>query len=248
MPELDEKREEAIVEAVLFTMGKSVELRQLAAALGTDTERAEAAVRRLQSRYEAEKRGMQITQLEDSWQMATRAEYYENLIRVAATPKKQILMDVVIAPTEPEAPVTIEKKYAYAGRAKVTVNGKAVDFQTYTIDDYTYFKLRDVAGAVNGTAKQFQTYWDESKQAIELFRGVPYSSSVSGAAGRYGDTYGTTSTAKLYCDGERKSVSAYTINDYTYYKLRDFASALDVGLTWEEGSATIGINTAKSYQ
>ena len=96
MPELDEKREEAIVESVLFTRGKSVELRQLAAALGTDTERAEAAVRRLQSRYEAEKRGMQITQLEDSWQMATRAEYYENLIRVAATPKKQILTDVVL--------------------------------------------------------------------------------------------------------------------------------------------------------
>ena len=115
MPELDEKREEAIVEAVLFTMGKSVELRQLAAALGTDTERAEAAVRRLQSRYEAEKRGMQITQLEDSWQMATRAEYYENLIRVAATPKKQILTDVVletlsiIAYKQPITKLEIEK-------------------------------------------------------------------------------------------------------------------------------------------
>ena len=115
MPELDEKREEAIVEAVLFTMGKSVELRQLAAALGTDTERAEAAVRRLQSRYEAEKRDMQITQLEDSWQMATRAEYYENLIRVAATPKKQILTDVVletlsiIAYKQPITKLEIEK-------------------------------------------------------------------------------------------------------------------------------------------
>lgn len=115
MPELDEKREEAIVEAVLFTMGKSVELRQLAAALGTDTERAEAAVRRLQSRYETEKRGMQITQLEDSWQMATRAEYYENLIRVAATPKKQILTDVVletlsiIAYKQPITKLEIEK-------------------------------------------------------------------------------------------------------------------------------------------
>ena len=115
MPELDEKREEAIVEAVLFTMGKSVELRQLAAALGTDTERAEAAVRRLQSRYEAEKRGMQITQLEDSWQMATRAEYYENLIRVAATPKTQILTDVVletlsiIAYKQPITKLEIEK-------------------------------------------------------------------------------------------------------------------------------------------
>lgn len=115
MPELDEKREEAIVEAVLFTMGKSVELRQLAAALGTDTERAEAAVRRLQSRYEAEKRGMQITQLEDSWQMATRAEYYENLIRVTATPKKHILTDVVletlsiIAYKQPITKLEIEK-------------------------------------------------------------------------------------------------------------------------------------------
>ena len=89
--------------------------RQLAAALGTDTERAEAAVRRLQSRYEAEKRGMQITQLEDSWQMATRAEYYENLIRVAATPKKQILTDVVletlsiIAYKQPITKLEIEK-------------------------------------------------------------------------------------------------------------------------------------------
>ena len=115
MPELDEFRVEAIVESVLFTMGKSVELRQLAAALGTDTERAEAAVRRLQSRYEAEKRGMQITQLEDSWQMATRAEYYENLIRVAATPKKQILTDVVletlsiIAYKQPITKLEIEK-------------------------------------------------------------------------------------------------------------------------------------------
>ena len=113
--ELDEKREEAIVEAVLFTMGKSVELRQLAAALGTDTERAQAAVRRLQSRYEAEERGMQITQLEDSWQMATRAEYYENLIRVAAAPKKQILTDVVletlsiIAYKQPITKLEIEK-------------------------------------------------------------------------------------------------------------------------------------------
>ena len=103
------------MESVLFTMGKSVALRQLAAALGTDTERAEAAVRRLQSRYEAEKRGMQITQLEDSWQMATRAEYYENLIRVAATPKKQILTDVVletlsiIAYKQPITKLEIEK-------------------------------------------------------------------------------------------------------------------------------------------
>ena len=171
--------------------------------------------------------------------------YYEAKTEVPTAPETPTTPET---PAEPEVPVTIEKKYAYAGRAKVTVNGKAVDFQAYTIDDYTYFKLRDIAGAINGTEKQFQTYWNEGKQAIELFRGVPYSSSVSGEAGRYVDTYGTTSTAKLYCDGDRKYVSAYTINDYTYYKLRDLAKLLDMGVTWDEKTATIGINTARSYQ
>lgn len=115
MPAMDEKKEEAVVEAVLFTMGKSVELRQLAAALGSDTERAREAVMRLQKRYEEEERGLQIEHLEDSWQMATRAEYYENLIRVAAAPKKQILTDVVletlsiIAYKQPITKIEIEK-------------------------------------------------------------------------------------------------------------------------------------------
>ena len=115
VPEMDENKEEAIVEAVLFTMGKSVETRQLAAALGTDTERAEKAVLRLKNRYDEEKRGLQITRLDDSWQMATRAEYYENLVRVAATPKKQVLTDVVletlsiIAYKQPITKIEIEK-------------------------------------------------------------------------------------------------------------------------------------------
>ena len=107
--------EEAIVEAVLFTMGKAVELRQLAAALGRDTEAARDAVLRLKHRYEMEKRGIQITQLEDSWQMCTRKEYYENLIRVASAPKKQVLTDVVletlsiIAYKQPVTKLEIEK-------------------------------------------------------------------------------------------------------------------------------------------
>ena len=88
--------QEAVVEAVLFTMGKSVEVRQLAAALETDQETAKKAVIRLQERYQKEKRGMQIIELEDAYQMCTRAEYYPNLIRVASAPKKQVLTEVVL--------------------------------------------------------------------------------------------------------------------------------------------------------
>ena len=91
-----EKHLEAVVEAVLFTMGKSVELRQLAIATGQSEEETRQAVERLKVRYDKEERGMEIIELEDSYQMCTRTGFYENLIRVAATPKKQILTDVVL--------------------------------------------------------------------------------------------------------------------------------------------------------
>lgn len=87
---------EAIVEAVLFTMGNSVELRQLAAAIDQDEGVAKQVVEHLKKRYEQDKRGMQIIALEDSYQMTTRAEYYENLIRVAAAPKKHVLTEVTL--------------------------------------------------------------------------------------------------------------------------------------------------------
>lgn len=87
---------EAIVEAVLFTMGQSVEIRQLAAALEQDEKTAVMVVQSLQQRYQAENRGMQIIELDHAYQMCTRVEFYENLIRVAATPKKQVLTEVVL--------------------------------------------------------------------------------------------------------------------------------------------------------
>ena len=66
---------EAIVEAVLFTMGSSVEIRQLAAAIDQDEETARQVVQRLKERYDRENRGMQITWLEDSVQMCTKARF-----------------------------------------------------------------------------------------------------------------------------------------------------------------------------
>lgn len=106
---------EAIIEAVLFTMGGSVELKQLAAAIDQDEKTAWITVQKLKKRYETENRGMQIIELEDSVQMCTRSRFYENLIRVASAPKKQVLTDVVletlsiIAYKQPVTKMEIEK-------------------------------------------------------------------------------------------------------------------------------------------
>ena len=174
-------------------------------------------------------------------------DYYEDADEQETETPAPVVPAPVVPSPEPETPVVVQKKIAYAARAKVTVNGKPVEFQTYTIDDYTYFKLRDIAAAVNGTKKQFMTFWDEPTQSIHLVRKVPYTTTGSGAVGRYSDAIATTSTAKLYCDNRRENAAAYTINDYTYYKLRDIAQLIDMGITWNESTMTIGMETAKSY-
>ena len=87
---------EAIVEAVLFTMGDSVPLEQLAVAIDQSEAIAKRVVQNLQRRYQQENRGMKIIELEQAYQMSTRAKYYENLIRVAAAPKKHVLSDALL--------------------------------------------------------------------------------------------------------------------------------------------------------
>lgn len=112
---LPESQWAAVIEAVLFTMGQSVELHQLAVAIDQDEQTAKKVVRDLMACYEREDRGMEIIELEKSYQMCTKAKFYENLIRVAATPKKQVLTEVVletlsiIAYKQPVTKLEIEK-------------------------------------------------------------------------------------------------------------------------------------------
>ena len=86
----------AVIEAVLFTMGESVETAKLAAAIEQDMSTTVKLMHNLMDRYEAEDRGIKIIELGDSFQLCTKPETYEYLIKVAAQPKKQVLTDVLL--------------------------------------------------------------------------------------------------------------------------------------------------------
>ena len=86
----------AVIEAVLFTMGESVETAKLAAAIEQDVSTTVKLMHNLMDRYEAEDRGIKIIELGDSFQLCTKPEIYEYLIKVAAQPKKQVLTDVLL--------------------------------------------------------------------------------------------------------------------------------------------------------
>lgn len=106
---------EAAIEAILFTMGESVELDKIAAALELDKKIARKYIQNLKERYDAEEHGIQIIELEDSYQMCTKNEMYEYLIRIAKQPKRRVLTDVlletlsIIAYKQPITKAEIEK-------------------------------------------------------------------------------------------------------------------------------------------
>ena len=86
----------AALEAILFSMGDPVETVRLADAVGKDTDETSALLEELQEKYDTEEAGIQLLHLEDSWQLTTRKEYYDILIRIAKQPKKPVLTDVMM--------------------------------------------------------------------------------------------------------------------------------------------------------
>lgn len=87
---------EAIIEAVLFTMGDSVETSKLAIAIEQDEDTTKKIVHNMMDKYEASDRGIKIIELEDSFQLCTKSEFYENLIKVASQPRRYVLTDSLL--------------------------------------------------------------------------------------------------------------------------------------------------------
>ena len=83
----------AVVEAILFTMGDSVEVSALAKALETDVKEVKQFIEYLKEKYEKEDSGIGIIELEKAVQLCTKKEMYEYLVKIAKTPKKAVLTD-----------------------------------------------------------------------------------------------------------------------------------------------------------
>lgn len=106
---------EGAIEALLFAMGESVELSTLAKTIGHDIETTRKIVRNMMLKYQAEDRGIKIIELENAYQMCTKEEYYDYLVKMALQPKKAVLSDVmletlsIIAYKQPVTKLEIEK-------------------------------------------------------------------------------------------------------------------------------------------
>lgn len=109
------EKTEAAIEAILFTMGESVEAEKIAVAIEHDVDTTVKIIHNMMDKYENEDRGIKIIELEGSFQLCTKEEYYDNLIRICSQPRRYALTDAaletlsIIAYKQPVTKIEIEK-------------------------------------------------------------------------------------------------------------------------------------------
>lgn len=93
---MEKARAEAVIEAVLFTMGESVEISRLAEVIEEDTKTTKEILREMEERYRQENRGIALVRFDNAVQLCTKEDMYEYLIRIAKAPRKMTLTDTVL--------------------------------------------------------------------------------------------------------------------------------------------------------
>lgn len=92
-----------------------MELGKIASAIDTMKRQQERLVHQMMDKYQAEDRGIQIVELEDSFQLCTKKQNYDYLIRIAKQPRRYVLTDVlletlsIIAYKQPVTKLEVEK-------------------------------------------------------------------------------------------------------------------------------------------
>ena len=128
--------------------------------------------------------------------------------------------------------------------SRVTVNGKAVDVDGYSVNGSNYYKIRDIAMVLRTTKKRFNVEWDSSLNAISVSTGVKYV--IEG--GELSENTSTIfeiseNTAPIYVDGVETDLTAYTINEANYFKIRDLADIAGFDVSWDADTDTVVITT-----
>jgi len=143
---------------------------------------------------------------------------------------------------------TVALTVAPAVRAKTqkcTLDGRPVELNVCLIRDTGYYKLRDVAAVLSGTAKQFDVAWDPASGAIALTSGNAYTPDGGELAAPDGTLrFAKKTNSSLALDGQSITPAAYNIGDNNYFRLRDLGAALGFGVDWDNATGTVVLTTA----
>lgn len=88
---------EAVIEAILFSMGDSVAINKISSVIGYSKDDTLKLLQDIKDNMDADSsRGTTLTFLDDHVQMCTKSEMFEHIVKVAKSPKNFSLTDVVL--------------------------------------------------------------------------------------------------------------------------------------------------------
>lgn len=112
---MEREQQKAVLESILFTMGESVEVDRLASVIEEDKKVTREILQEMKAEFDNRVCGITLLELGDSFQMCTKGEMYEYLIKIAKTPRKYVMTDTlletlsIIAYKQPITRLEIEK-------------------------------------------------------------------------------------------------------------------------------------------
>ena len=121
-----------------------------------------------------------------------------------------------------------------ADAAAVTVDGEAAEVATANVGGETYYRLRDLATAVNGTADQFNVEWENG---VIVITGEAYTTEALAPAA---EATGSAISLTIEVDGETVTTSAAEINGNNYVPASLLA---ELGVTASVSNGTLAITT-----
>ena len=124
------------------------------------------------------------------------------------------------------------------------VDGTVKTTEVYNISDYNYFKLRDIAMLLNGTAAQFSVDFDTEARVVYITTGQPYQP-VGGelSTGKDKSASCVLSDWKVEVNGEVKDIVAYSFEGNNFFKLRDLGKAIGFLVDYDIPTDTMLIMT-----
>lgn len=84
---------EAAIEAILFSVGDAVTSKTFEKLFNISEKKMDEVFNSMNEKYQAQKRGIKIVKLEDSYQLCTKNEFYDVLSSIVNMPKKHNLTD-----------------------------------------------------------------------------------------------------------------------------------------------------------
>jgi hypothetical protein len=129
--------------------------------------------------------------------------------------------------------------------ATVLVNDEYAAFDAYNIAGNNYFKLRDIAYALNGTSAQFAVGYDGAAKVIALTSGKRYTPIGGEMTRNYSSTgqSAVPSAFRISLDGNALELTAFSIDGNNYCKLAELGAVLGFDVSWEQATQTIRIDT-----